>query len=118
LEVGFLLSFEALPILRQSFRWIFILEGILTVLVAVGAFFVIEDFPETASFLTAEERAFVIYRLKYQGNVSSDVNQAQVAQAEEFQWKYIKAAFLDPQIWGSIVVYWGVSHPMPHQVLS
>ena len=43
-----------------------ILEGILTVIVAVIAYFTLFDFPETASFLTEEERAFVVYRLKYQ----------------------------------------------------
>src|SRR5277367_4827145 len=35
----------------------FILEGILTVLVAFASFFLLYDFPDTASFLTLEERA-------------------------------------------------------------
>src|ERR1700760_77745 len=35
-----------------GWRWIFILEGIATVLVALLAFFFVYDFPETASFLT------------------------------------------------------------------
>jgi hypothetical protein len=64
------------------------------------------DFPETATFLTSEERAFVVYRLKYQGQDEGDSNK--VAQAEEFSWKYVKDAFLDWQIWVNIWVYWGI----------
>jgi MFS family permease len=96
-----------------GWRWIFILEGIVTVLVASMAFFLLHDFPETATFLTEEERAFVVYRLKYQGQVqiSADgtVEQAQVAQAEEFEWKYVREAFTDWQVWVNIFVYWSVS---------
>ena len=78
-----------------GWRWIFILEGILTVLVAIAAYFTLFDFPETASFLTEEERAFVVYRLKYQGQKEGGVR---VAQDDSFQWKFVKSAFLDWQI--------------------
>lgn len=83
----------------QGWRWIFILEGLLTVVVAVGAYFFLEDFPETASFLTPREREFVIHRLKYQGSSSSG---RRVAQTEEFKWKYIKEVFTDWQVYASL----------------
>ncbi|KAL2200817.1 major facilitator superfamily domain-containing protein [Corynascus similis CBS 632.67] len=95
----------------HGWQWIFILEGIATVIVAAIAFFALFDFPETATFLTEEERAFVIYRLKYQGQ-SDDPNREQIAQADEFKWRYVKDAFLDWQIWVNIVVYWGVVCPL------
>ncbi|KAM0457996.1 hypothetical protein ACHAPV_001363 [Trichoderma viride] len=99
-----------------GWRWIFILEGIATVLVAASAFFLLFDFPETATFLTEEERAFVIHRLKYQGQVQlladGTANQALVAQAEEFQWKYVWQAFTDWQIWVNIFVYWSIVCPL------
>lgn len=88
-----------------GWRWIFILEGIVTVLVAFASFWLLHDFPETANFLTEEERAFVVYRLKYQGQSGQ-----RVAQADEFKWKYVGQAFADWQIWVNIFVYWGVGH--------
>jgi MFS family permease len=92
-----------------GWRWIFILEGILTVIVAIIAYFVLYDFPETASFLTEEERAFVVYRLKYQDfKDEREEGAIRVAQDDSFQWKFVKAAFLDWQIWTNVWVYWGM----------
>lgn len=70
----------------------------------------LHDFPETAKFLTEEERAFVVFRLKYQGQVKGeDSGRSLVAEADEFEWKYVWDAFKDWQIWVNIFVYWGVS---------
>lgn len=81
----------------------------MTVIVAIIAYFTLYDFPETASFLTEEERAFVVYRLKYQGASNETVNGMRVGQDDTFQWKFVKSAFLDWQIWTNIWVYWGTS---------
>lgn len=97
-----------------GWRWIFILEGILTVVVACLVYLMLYDFPETATFLTEAERAFVVYRLKYQGSKEqTDEGGVRVAQDDTFQWKFVKSAFLDWQIWTNIWVYWGrtVSNP-------
>lgn len=115
-------SLESNTILFSSF----ILEGLLTVIVAIMAFYFLYDFPETASFLTEEERRFVVWRLRYQGSVDmrdlgqtkaeekvetvivEDVRTASkkglVAEAEEFEWKYVRDAFGDWQIWVNIFV--------------
>ncbi|EGD87719.1 hypothetical protein H112_04185 [Trichophyton rubrum D6] len=93
----------------QGWRWIFILEGLLTVVVAASAYFFLEDFPETASFLTPMEREFVIHRLKYQGSSSSG---RRVVQTEEFKWKYIKEVFTDWQVYASLFVCVGIICPL------
>lgn len=69
-----------------GWRWIFILEGLVTVLAAVGAFFALYDFPDTASFLTVEEKAWVVHRLKYQGSKKSG---RAIAESDHFEWKYV-----------------------------
>ncbi|KAJ9666207.1 hypothetical protein H2201_003641 [Coniosporium apollinis] len=104
---------------QEGWRWIFILEGLLTVVVAIIAFFTLYDFPETAGFLSAEEKAFVVYRLKYQAQIAavktgdtSRENEPMVAQTDEFKWKYVRSAFLDWQIWVNIFVYWGIVCPL------
>ena len=74
---------------------IFILEGLLTVIVACISFFVLYDFPETATFLTEDERAWVVYRLKYQGSKGSG---KLIAESDHFQWRHVKQAFTDLQI--------------------
>jgi hypothetical protein len=84
-------------------------------MVAALAFFTLYDFPETASFLTEEERAFVVHRLKYQGQLRLEGEKhIHVAQAEEFQWKYVWGAFTDWQVYANVVIYWGVSRFPSH----
>jgi hypothetical protein len=48
----------------SGWRWIFIIEGAVTVLVAIAGKWFIVDWPETAKFLTEEERALLQRRLK------------------------------------------------------
>ncbi|KAL9128139.1 MAG: hypothetical protein Q9217_003113 [Psora testacea] len=93
----------------EGWRWIFILEGILTVLVACVGFFTIYDFPETARFLAPAEKAWVIRRLRYQG---SEASGQMVPESEGFKWKYVRDAFLDWQIYLALWMYWGIVCPL------
>src|ERR1700709_1450904 len=46
----------------SGWRWIFILEGIFTIIVAVAAYWLVPDWPETAKFLKPAERELLIAR--------------------------------------------------------
>ncbi|KFY53404.1 hypothetical protein V496_07616 [Pseudogymnoascus sp. VKM F-4515 (FW-2607)] len=48
----------------ESWRWVFIIEGLITVAFSVAAFVIIPGFPEDAKFLTEPERAFLLNRLR------------------------------------------------------
>ncbi|KAG5999710.1 hypothetical protein E4U43_001911, partial [Claviceps pusilla] len=89
----------------EGWRWIFILEGVVTILVACAAYFLIHDFPDTASFLTEEERAFVVRRLKNQESM-------RVEQDEAFKWLYVWQMFGDWQVWVFVLVMLGISCPL------
>lgn len=72
-----------------GWSWIFILEGILTFLIAIAAYFVMHDYPATARFLTPAERQEVTRRLEDDRG----------ALADEFNMKYFWAALKDWKIW-------------------
>ncbi|KAJ5989192.1 Major facilitator superfamily domain general substrate transporter [Penicillium waksmanii] len=92
-----------------GWRWIFILEGLLTVVVALFAPFAIHDSPETATFLTEDERRFVIHSLRIQN--SADAREM-VQDEDKFQMKYVLDAFKDWQIYLGLFMYWGITCPL------
>ena len=48
----------------RAWRWLFIIEGVITIFVAFCAYFVLPNFPRTTSWLTEEERQLAIWRLE------------------------------------------------------
>ncbi|KAJ5594770.1 Major facilitator superfamily domain general substrate transporter [Penicillium hispanicum] len=92
-----------------GWRWIFILEGLLTVAVALVAPFAIHDSPRTAKFLTEEERKFVIHSLRIQSSVDS---REMVQEEAKFHFKYVIDALTDWQIYVGLFMYWGITCPL------
>ncbi|PWY81095.1 MFS transporter [Aspergillus eucalypticola CBS 122712] len=74
----------------SGWRWIFILEGLLTVLMSIGAYFWVYNYPSTAEFLTPEERQFIQFRLKNDNDSTRD---------EQFTWSAVFDAFKDIKVW-------------------
>ncbi|KAI8653872.1 MFS domain-containing protein [Fusarium sp. Ph1] len=75
---------------ENGWRWIFILEGIATVVVAVAAYWFIENYPDTSNFLTKAERTFIHERLA----ADSDA-----IRQEQFSWVAVREALRDPSCW-------------------
>ncbi|PUU72608.1 hypothetical protein B9Z19DRAFT_1008964, partial [Tuber borchii] len=48
----------------EGWRWILIIKGLLPVVVAIWAFFIVLDTPERAKFLTKDEKEFLLRRLE------------------------------------------------------
>jgi len=48
----------------SAWRWMFLLEGIATVVIAAIAYFVLPNFPSTTKWLSQQERDLAVYRLQ------------------------------------------------------
>lgn len=94
---------------ENGWRWIFILvsdipfvkrmhltsnispqEGLVTIVVAVAAYWFIENYPETAKFLSKPEKDFIQARLAADSDATHH---------EEFTWNAVYDAFRDPSCW-------------------
>ena len=47
----------------RAWRWLFIIEGVITIFLAMCAYFVLPNFPRTTSWLTENERQLAVWRL-------------------------------------------------------
>jgi len=87
----------------RGWSWIFILEGVATVLVGLIAALVMVDYPSTANFLTTDERSFVTARYLEGGDDAQD--------EEHYMSQQVWAAFTDWQVWALAVVQVSVTAP-------
>ncbi|KAL3702694.1 hypothetical protein TMatcc_000006 [Talaromyces marneffei ATCC 18224] len=95
-----------------GWRWIFILEGLLTVAVSLIAPFAIHDFPETAKFLTEEERELIITILRNQTTGEGFVHADVIQEETKFRARYVIDALTDWQIYLGLFMYWGITCPL------
>ena len=89
---------------KHGWAWIFILEGLATVLIGLVSFFMVHDFPDEATFLSDEDRRRVIRRLK--------VDQQSSAEHEEFRIAYFWAAIKDWKMYLYAIIYMGADMPL------
>lgn len=80
------------------------MEGIITIGFGVLSFFMVHDFPDTATFLSEQDRARVIRRLKTDKQSS--------AEHEEFKMAYLWAAITDWKMYMGMIIYMGCDMPL------
>ncbi|KAM5539671.1 hypothetical protein V8D89_006780 [Ganoderma adspersum] len=73
----------------HGWSWIFILEGLVTIVVAIFAWFYMSDYPDKATFLTEPERASLVETLKRDS----------LGLSRQFKRKFVFQALRDPHIW-------------------
>jgi hypothetical protein len=65
-------------------------EGLLTIVIAVAAYWFISNYPDTVSWLSTEERSFIQARLKADSDSTNN---------EKFRWRDVIDALRDPKVW-------------------
>lgn len=87
----------------EAWRWLFIIEGVISVVICGGAWFSLPKDAETAWFLTVEEKAMMRARKQRDVVFKGD---------DKFSWEYAKMAFMDPFIYISAVLLFCSSIPL------
>ncbi|KAI6128321.1 major facilitator superfamily domain-containing protein [Pisolithus croceorrhizus] len=87
---------------KPGWAWIFILEGSFTVIFGIFSFLVLPRSPETAHFLSPQERCYVVSKLKSSKAISED------ERTDDFSWIEVLRAIRSPQVFMlCIVVFFG-----------
>lgn len=87
----------------MSRRWIFILEGLLTIVIAIASYWFIADWPSKAKFITQDEKEYINARLKRDSDAT---------QNEGFSWSNVWLAVKDPKVWLYNAVFHTLSLPL------
>ncbi|KAI5464418.1 major facilitator superfamily domain-containing protein [Mariannaea sp. PMI_226] len=86
----------------SAWRWLFLLEGLPSVLSAFLVWFLLPDYPETATWLTAKEKDLAALRLAEQGSHGS---------GQSLTWEEAKSTILEWRLWCHYFIYFGISAP-------
>lgn len=79
-----------------AWRWLFILEGIVTVIVGTTAFFVLPDYPSTTRWLSEEEKIVAQCRLAVDAGSDEALTEGD---GEVSIWTGLAWAFRDYRVW-------------------
>ncbi|KAH9935277.1 major facilitator superfamily domain-containing protein [Fomitopsis serialis] len=88
---------------KSGWSWIFIIEGLLTIVIALLSYVWVHNYPDTVSFLSPEEKTLLHERLRADNDALS---------GETFRWPYVKKAFEDVAVWLYCLCFVGCSLPL------
>ncbi|KAG2025316.1 hypothetical protein GB937_003079 [Aspergillus fischeri] len=86
----------------SAWRWLFIIEGAPSCASAVLVWIFLPDYPESARWLTREEKDLAAQRLRTEGSKG---------EAEAMTWEDAKAVLTDWRLYAHYAVYFGISAP-------
>lgn len=87
----------------RAWRWLFIIEGVITIAIALLSFFILPNFPRTTTWLTDEERELAVWRLE------EDVGADDWLDREHQSFKVgLKLAFGDVKMYVLVVLVFGI----------
>jgi hypothetical protein len=89
----------------EGWRWILIMEGIITVLVGFLAMIVLPSTVDKAPFFTPEERRVAMGRLLADRPVQLDKDGNLVPVVEPFEWWRVRQAVFSVKTWLSASAY-------------
>ncbi|KAH8892983.1 MFS general substrate transporter [Thozetella sp. PMI_491] len=88
-----------------AWRWVFLIEGSATVLISIGAFFILPDFPANTKWLSDQERAIAMWRMEIDAAGEKDWNtETKQPLLEGFQM-----LMRDPKNWILVIVVYGAA---------
>ncbi|GJC91475.1 pantothenate transporter liz1 [Colletotrichum higginsianum] len=90
-----------------AWRWIFITEGTLTVVIALGALFVLPDFPANTRWLTEQERQLAVWRLEIDAAGEEDWTGSSSSSQPLFDG--FRMLVVDPVNWILVLVVYGAA---------
>ncbi|GAM83811.1 hypothetical protein ANO11243_018010 [Dothideomycetidae sp. 11243] len=86
----------------SAWRWLFILEGLPSICSSVLVFFLLPDYPETAKWLSVEEKALATQRLAVEGSHGHSPG---------LTWAEARAVLTDWRLYAHYAIYFGISAP-------
>jgi MFS family permease len=87
----------------EGWQWIFLIEGLIPVGLALIIWKILPDSPETAKFLTQPERDLLVSRLSN----DSGSGQGQATNSDKIGKEQILSGLSDWKIWAATVIFWG-----------
>lgn len=89
---------------KRGWSWIFILEGLATIVVGAMSFWMVQDFPDKASFLSPDDRKRALRRLAADKQAS--------AGHEKFEMTYFWESVKDWKTYMFAIIYMGAVMPL------
>nr|OQO26128.1 hypothetical protein B0A51_04522 [Rachicladosporium sp. CCFEE 5018] len=87
---------------HSAWRWLFILEGIPSIVSAFAVWSFLPDYPETAKWLSPAEKELAASRLQLEGSHGA---------SKAMTWAEAKATLTDLRLYAHYAIYFGISTP-------